>query len=75
MSCDYFPNSRDYILSIFVCHPRVKRKGKQTWIEFLTNRELLRVITVAFAVERVPVQRDEMNASADIADTQLIDEF
>ena len=75
VSRDNFPDRLDHVTYVRIRHLGVKRKRKQAPIDFLGNGKLLRAVAVAFAVERVPVQRNEMNAGADVAGTQLFNEF
>ena len=55
MGGDYVPYSLDHIGSIPVRHSGVEGKREQSLIYRFTSRELIRLVAVAIAVERVSV--------------------
>lgn len=70
MGRDNVPNRLDDVHNVLVRHLGVERKREQPLIDFFGDRELLRAVSVAIAVERVPVQGGEIDARTDVAGTQ-----
>src|ERR1700675_989091 len=68
------PNGVDYVAHVSVIHPGVKRKREQAVVNFFCNWELFAAVPITVAIERVPMQGNEMNAGTDVASTQLFNE-
>jgi len=63
------PNGVDYVIDVSVIHLGVNWKGEQALVNFFCNWELFPAVSITVAVERVPMQGNEMNARTNVAST------
>ena len=65
----------DRVLYVLIGHLRIEGKGKYSLVDRLRVRKSVRRCLRHPLKERVPVQRDEMHAGADLETTQLINKL
>ncbi len=68
-------NSYDYIVYIFCGHRGVQGQREDTVINGFGTREIAASIAQVVAIERVQVDRNEMDARANVSFFKLIDEL